>query len=94
MKTLQEDIDDLDRMVDGGAQKDAIRSQIRLIAREVAALEADYARAVEHDSQTTDTLMQLQNEYAVFKEAQSRKDAEAWQEMARDSYIEPTYGAE
>jgi hypothetical protein len=42
MKTLQEDIDDLDRMVDTDAKKDAIRSQIRLIAREVAALEADY----------------------------------------------------
>ena len=42
MKTLQEDIDDLDRMVDTNAAKDAIRSQIRLIAREVATLEADY----------------------------------------------------
>jgi predicted nuclease with TOPRIM domain len=41
MKTLQEDIDDLDRMVDTGAAKDAIRSQIRLIAREVARLEAE-----------------------------------------------------
>lgn len=41
MKTLQEDIDDLDRMVDTGATKDAIRSQIRLIAREVAALQTD-----------------------------------------------------
>ena len=49
MKALQEDIDDLDRMVDTGAQKDAIRSQIRLISREVAALETDYARlAAEH----------------------------------------------
>ena len=37
MKTLFEDIDDLDRMVDTGAAKDAVRSQIRLIAREVAA---------------------------------------------------------
>jgi hypothetical protein len=43
MKTLQEDIDDLDRMVDTNAAKDAIRSQIRFIAREVATLEADYA---------------------------------------------------
>jgi hypothetical protein len=41
MKTLQEDIDDLDRMVDTDAQKDAVRSQIRLISREVAALQAD-----------------------------------------------------
>ena len=43
MKTLQEDLDDLDRMVDAGAAKDAVRSQIRLIAREVAALQADYS---------------------------------------------------
>jgi len=47
MKTLQEDIDDLDRMVDTDAPKDRIRSQIRLISREVAALEADNARLVE-----------------------------------------------
>ena len=51
MKTLQEDIDDLDRMVDGGAPKDAIRSQIRLIAREVAALQADFASLDQHHSQ-------------------------------------------
>ena len=43
MKTLQEDIDDLDRMVDTNAAKDAIRSQIRLIAREVATLQAENA---------------------------------------------------
>jgi len=43
MITLQDDIQNLDRMVDGDTPKDKIRSQIRLIAREVAALEADYA---------------------------------------------------
>ena len=43
MIALQKDIDDLDRMVDAGASKDAVRSQIRLIAREVATLEADYS---------------------------------------------------
>jgi hypothetical protein len=47
MPSLQQDIDDLDRMVDTGAAKDAIRSQIRLIAREVAAFEADYASLAE-----------------------------------------------
>jgi len=47
MTRLQQDIDDLDRMADGSAAKDAIRSQIRLIGREVAALEADYARLAE-----------------------------------------------
>jgi hypothetical protein len=48
MSSLQQDINDLDRLVDGNAAKDEIRSQIRLISREVAALEAalgqDYAR--------------------------------------------------
>jgi len=43
MITLKDDIENLDRMIDGDTPKDKIRSQIRLIAREVAALEADYA---------------------------------------------------
>ncbi len=43
MSNLQKDIDDLDRMIDTDAAKDAIRSQLRFIARELAALEADYA---------------------------------------------------
>jgi signal recognition particle subunit SEC65 len=43
MITLKDDIENLDRMVDGDTPKDKIRSQIRLIAREVAVLEADYA---------------------------------------------------
>lgn len=43
MSSIREDLDHLDRLVDGGAAKDEIRSQIRLIDREVAALEADYA---------------------------------------------------
>jgi len=47
MNTLQQDIDDLDRMVDCGAPKDAVRSQIRLIAREVAALQAEFTRLAE-----------------------------------------------
>ncbi len=51
MSRLQQDIDDLDRMVDTDAAKDAIRSQIRFIAREVAALEADYASLGEQHAQ-------------------------------------------
>jgi prefoldin subunit 5 len=38
-------------MVDGDTPKDAIRSQIRLIAREVAALEADYASLAQAHSE-------------------------------------------
>ena len=48
MRTLQEHVDDLDRMVDGGnVPKHEIRSQIAFIGREVAALQADYARLAE-----------------------------------------------
>ena len=47
MNTIQDDLNDLDRMVDQGAAKDEIRSQIRLIAREVTALQADYASLAE-----------------------------------------------
>jgi hypothetical protein len=43
MPNLRQDIDDLDRMVDTGATKDAVRSQIRLIDREVVALQSDHA---------------------------------------------------
>ena len=56
MKTLQEDLDDLDRMVDGSASKDAIRSQIRLISREVAALEADKAGLIESNAKLDNEL--------------------------------------
>jgi DNA repair exonuclease SbcCD ATPase subunit len=78
MKTLQEDIDDLDRMVDTDAQKDNIRSQIRLVAREVAELEADNARLVESHSQLQETLAKanaelekVKAEYNEFKNAQA-----------------------
>jgi hypothetical protein len=47
MTRILNDIDDLDRMIDTDAAKDAVRSQVRLIAREVAALEADHARLAE-----------------------------------------------
>ncbi len=56
MKTLQEDIDDLDRMIDAGAAKDAVRSQIRLISREVAALQTDYTSLAQAHSELHDGL--------------------------------------
>jgi hypothetical protein len=43
MITLKDDIENLDWMIDGDSPKDKIRSQIRLIAREVATLEAENA---------------------------------------------------
>jgi len=47
MNSILNDIDDLDRMVDTDAAKDAIRSQIRLIDREISAMEAEYSRLAE-----------------------------------------------
>ena len=44
MPTIQQHLDDLDRMVDTGAHKPQIREQIDLIRRIVTALEADNAR--------------------------------------------------
>ena len=52
MPTIHEDIENLDRLVDGGAAKDEIRSQIRLIDREVAALEAENAGLIEAKTQS------------------------------------------
>jgi hypothetical protein len=51
MSSFAQDFDDLERLIDGNAAKDEIRSQLRFIAREVAALEADYARAIENQAQ-------------------------------------------
>jgi len=62
MKTLSEDIDDLDRMVDGGIYtKDAIRSQIRLIGREAGVLQAerDNLADAEVHAQTRDAQNQV-----------------------------------
>jgi len=78
MKTLQEDIDDLDRMVDTSAQKDAIRSQIRLVAREVAALEADYSSLAQSHAK-------LQESHLQFKDSQAKRDDAAWDELQKEA---------
>jgi hypothetical protein len=52
MSRFAQDFDDLERLIDGNAAKDEIRSQLRFIAREVAALEAEYARAIENQIQS------------------------------------------
>lgn len=52
MKTIQELLDDLDAIVDGGhAPKHEVRSQIAFIARQVAAFEADYTSLAESHAQ-------------------------------------------
>jgi hypothetical protein len=54
MRTLQEHIDDLDRMVDSGTAIPKIRNQIAFIGREVAALQADYASLAEAHTKLQD----------------------------------------
>jgi hypothetical protein len=78
MQTLQDDIGDLDRMVDTGAQKDAIRSQIRLIAREVSALETDYASlAGNHAS--------LHQEHSKLKSAETKRNNDGWDALHKEA---------
>ena len=59
MRTLQEHLDDLDRMVDTGADKPKIRHQIDLIGRIVATNEAEHSR--------------LAQDHADFKEAAAKE---------------------
>lgn len=65
MNTLQQDLDDLDRMVDNSAAKDAIRSQIRLIAREVSTLEAEYASLAEAHAKLQQAHLKANEEHAT-----------------------------
>jgi len=52
MATLQEHLDELDRMVVGGTNIPQIRSQIAFIGREITALDADYARFIDAHTQS------------------------------------------
>ena len=61
MRTLQEHLDDLDRMVDNGADKPKVRSQVAFIGREVAALETDYARLAADHAKLQEAHTKLQN---------------------------------
>ena len=82
MRTIHEDLDDLDRMVDGDAPKDKIRSQIRLISREVATLEADYARLAQALEESNAALAELQKEHSEFKDAQTKRNRDAFSDKA------------
>jgi hypothetical protein len=87
MKTLQEDIDDLDRLVDGNAQKDAIRSQIRLISREVAALQTDYSSLAESHSNLKEEHSALQQGLENLKE-RDRRELDDWLQQQADAYTQ------
>jgi Zn-dependent oligopeptidase len=78
MPTLQESIETLDRFVQDGADMPKTRSQIAFIGREIAALEADYARAIEDNTK-------LREENTKIKEAYSKQNNEAWDAMKKES---------
>jgi hypothetical protein len=78
MITLKDDIENLDRMFDGDTPKDKVRSQIRLIAREAAALEADYASLAESHAK-------LQESHTKLKEAHSKRDDAGWNEFIKEA---------
>jgi len=82
---LQQDIDELDRMVDTDAQKDKIRSQIRLIYREVAAMEADYARLAQDHADLHKAHTELQEMHSDFKVKAAEEKASL---VRRNSYIQ------
>jgi predicted nuclease with TOPRIM domain len=91
MKTLTEHLDDLDKMVDGRADIDKIRSQIAFIAREAAALEADYTRLAQDHAQVNEAHAKLEKEHSDLKDTQARKAAQDWNQRARASHIQATY---
>ena len=69
MTTLDEHIDELDKMVVGGTSAPTIRSQIAFISREVAALEAELVRVnVDHAN--------LKEAYLNLQAAQAEKEAD------------------
>jgi len=84
MTRLQQDLDDLDRMVDGNAPKDKTRSHIRLISREVAALEADYARLAEAHSKLQATHSELEAQHTALKDGKRKAGWDALQKQADD----------
>jgi regulator of replication initiation timing len=68
MRTLQEHLDDLDRMVDNGsAPKHEIRSQIAFIGREVTALQAENTRLVEAHAKLQTEKEKVDTELAALK---------------------------
>jgi predicted nucleic acid-binding Zn-ribbon protein len=83
MRTLQEDIDDLDRLVDGDAAKDKIRSQIRLIAREVAALQKDHGRLAEAHAKVRSEKEDIEKQISDAKATRQRELRDALDRIAR-----------
>jgi uncharacterized protein (DUF3084 family) len=77
MPTLQESIDQLDRMIDTGADIPKTRSQLAFIGREVSALEADYSSLAQSHSQLQQTHTELVSKINEMKE-RDKKELSDW----------------
>ena len=91
MIPLQEHLDDLQRMVDNGiAPKHEVMGLIAFIAREVAALQEAYARAIDGNAKLKDELAKLQDAQA---RAVARQNEALHQEALRAQQImaDPTF---
>ena len=76
MPTLQQHLDDLDRMVDSGASVAKTRSQIAFIGREIAALEADYSRLAEAHANLQQAHTDLQAKICALEAQPEKKPPE------------------
>jgi hypothetical protein len=83
LRQMDTPLENLDRMVDGDAPKDKIRSQIRLIGREIAALVANYA-----------SLAQAHQEFCVGFEERISKFQERDKQAMRQYFDEQNKKAE
>jgi hypothetical protein len=61
MQTLQQHLDDLDRLVTNHATQPEIRSQLAFISREVAALETNYVNLLEAHASLQEEHSKLKN---------------------------------
>jgi len=67
MITLQEHLNELDRMVANHASVAEVRSQIAFIAREVSALEAAYLRTIQDNDKLRQAKSEIDSELAKLK---------------------------
>jgi hypothetical protein len=60
MNNIKQYLDELDRMIANGSPLDAVRSQVRLIIREVADLQTENARLAQDYAQLEKAFLLLQ----------------------------------
>lgn len=84
MITLQEHIDALDRMVANGTSVPELRSQVAFIGREVAALEARYVSAVDHNTQLREAQSEFERSFDERILALQERDKEGLRKVFRE----------